>query len=168
MSQIFGKSADMMIIDDVPTTTRFDRAAATIVKDPRQLEIPCFEVTKATRDHAKNIGIILKQIASDLDSGPKLNCAGLAANQIGENLRVIVLKEKNNKFRVFYNPVILRKSGKRATNEGCFSYPGKSMPTSRATRITITALNVIGTKDYDGIRAIAFQHELDHLNGVLI
>lgn len=168
MSQILGNSGDVMIIDDVPTMTKFDRAAATIVKDPRQLEIPCTEVTKVTREHAKNIGIILKQIAADLDTGPKLNCAGLAANQIGENIRVIVLKEKNDKFRVFYNPVILKKSGKRATNEGCFSYPGKSIPTSRATRITITALNVIGTKNYDQIQAIAFQHELDHLNGVLI
>lgn len=97
----------------------------------------------------------------------RLGCLGLAANQIGESVRIIVLKI-NNKFKPFINPVIIERAGIQESTETCFSRPGK--PPAKVERsIYVKVANQSGKSiSLHGLSAIAFQHELDHLNGVLI
>ena len=98
----------------------------------------------------------------------KKNCAGLASNQIGSNLRVFVVKIRG-KFRAFINPSFKPQSMMRDSVEGCLSFPGKRTTTRRYGIIFTSP--PIGKKKglfLNGIEAIAFQHELDHLNGIII
>jgi len=89
---------------------------------------------------------------------------GLAANQIGSNLRVFVLNFKG--MRVYANPEILEQEGEFIFDgEGCLSFPGEIYCTRRFNRIKICSDS--GPDEIlTGIEAVAFQHELDHLDGI--
>lgn len=93
---------------------------------------------------------------------------GLAAPQIGELLRVVVLYDKT----VMVNPEIVgRKGFKVLMPEGCLSIPGKSFLVSRFPEIKVTYKNLAGKTEFDrcvGTDAQLIQHELDHLDGKLI
>ncbi len=95
---------------------------------------------------------------------------GLAAPQIGVPLQLFVA-ELNNKFYAFANPEILKLSDqKEEMDEGCLSLPGIYGPVERAKKIVIQATNLEGKKvkiKAWGLLARVFQHEIDHLNGVL-
>ena len=96
------------------------------------------------------------------------NCAGLAANQIGSGLRVFVIKVRG-KFMAFINPLFNPIQPKVKCVEGCLSFPGRVADTSRHPVIfTSPPRGKQRGLKLDGIAAIAFQHELDHLNGVTI
>jgi peptide deformylase len=98
------------------------------------------------------------------------NCAGLAAPQIGVNKRVVVIRNGDT-FHPMINPVILKHSGKRFINtEGCLSLEGVR-PVERSTSVLVRYLDKYGTrltKTFNGMPAIIIQHEVDHLNGILI
>lgn len=71
---------------------------------------------------------------------------------------------------VLINPEIIRKEGKQTGEEGCLSIPGFREPVSRARKVTVRAQNVKGEWfEIEGqdLLARAFQHEIDHLNGIL-
>lgn len=89
---------------------------------------------------------------------------GLAANQIGSNLRVFVLNLDS--MRVYINPEILEQTGEFTFDgEGCLSFPGEIYCTRRFDRIKIRSDS--GPDEIlTGVAAVAFQHELDHLNGI--
>ena len=99
---------------------------------------------------------------------------GLAAPQVGVMKRVIVfdLSEDHDSLSVICNPVISRSSEKREIDdEGCLSFPGITIPIERACRITCEGLALNGKKlliKAEGLTARMFQHEIDHLDGVLI
>lgn len=100
---------------------------------------------------------------------------GLAATQIGENHRIFVVdcagEDEPSDFRVFINPEILSTDGDQLWNEGCLSFPGVSEEIKRAERVRVRALDRAGKPfelEADGLLAVAVQHELDHLNGVLM
>ena len=105
---------------------------------------------------------------------------GLAAPQIGKNLRIFVVNYKNFK-KVFTNPEILKTDNSQITNhklpttkseilEGCLSLPNYYGPLKRINSVKIKYLNEEGKeiieefKDFD---AQIILHEMDHLNGVL-
>ena len=89
---------------------------------------------------------------------------GLAANQIGSNLRVFVLNFKG--MRVYANPEILEQEGEFIFDgEGCLSFPGEIYCTRRFNRIKICS-DSRPDEILTGIEAVAFQHELDHLDGI--
>ena len=95
------------------------------------------------------------------------NCAGLAANQIGSNLRVFVIKVRG-KFKAFINPKF-NPAGKRVKGiERCLSFPGKFSTVERYNIITAVPYRKRRAITLSGSEAIAFQHELDHLNGITI
>jgi len=103
------------------------------------------------------------------------NGCGLAATQIGVNMRVFVVdcagEDEPSDFRVFINPEILEADGVQVWNEGCLSFPGVSEEIKRAEHIRVRALDRNGKTfelEADGLLAVAIQHELDHLNGVLM
>ena len=89
---------------------------------------------------------------------------GLAANQIGSDLRVFVLNFKG--MRVYANPEILEQEGEFIFDgEGCLSFPGEIYCTRRFNRIKICS-DSRPDEILTGIEAVAFQHELDHLDGI--
>jgi len=96
--------------------------------------------------------------------------AGLAANQIGVLLRVCVVKGDENQIWGLVNPVIVKKSGSQVGYEGCLSKPGWVGEVERYDAVVVKGLNRHGTEvriKSTGFTARAFQHELDHLDGVL-
>ena len=96
--------------------------------------------------------------------------AGLAANQIGVPLRVCVVKGDENQIWGLVNPVIVKKSGSQVGYEGCLSKPGWVGEVERFEAVVVKGLNRHGREvriKSNGFTARAFQHELDHLDGVL-
>jgi peptide deformylase len=100
---------------------------------------------------------------------------GLAATQIGVNLRIFVVdcagEDEPSDFRVFINPEILEKDGQVVWTEGCLSFPGVSEEIKRAEHIKAAALDRNGERfeiEAHDLLAVAIQHETDHLNGELM
>jgi peptide deformylase len=99
---------------------------------------------------------------------------GLAAPQIGFGKRVSVIDisvgEDESKKLVIINPEIMSAEGKQIGEEGCLSIPGFREPVTRSNKVTVRAQNEKGeTIELSGeeLLARAFEHEIDHLNGVL-
>lgn len=96
--------------------------------------------------------------------------AGLAANQIGVLLRVCVVKGDENQIWGLVNPVIVKSAGSQVGYEGCLSKPGWVGEVERYDAVVVKGLNRHGKQvriKSTGFTARAFQHELDHLDGVL-
>ena len=96
---------------------------------------------------------------------------GLAAPQVGENTRLMVIGHEDNGFVVCINPVweVAEDSEDEDFLEGCVSFPGLELTINRPNKIdgTFTDLNGFRkTSTLVGVWAQAFQHECDHLNGV--
>jgi peptide deformylase len=108
-----------------------------------------------------------------IDSMYEDNGVGLAAPQIGRNIRLVIvdLDPRKRDPQVMINPVITGKSKEKETVvEGCLSVPGIEGKVTRAAELTVQAQNLDGdTIEYsgDGIFARAVQHEIDHLDGIL-
>ena len=100
---------------------------------------------------------------------------GLAANQAGLDLKLVVIDIppfKTNKNIVFklINPKILKKEGRRKSEEGCLSFPNLSLTIKRAERVWVEALDERGkilNLEAKGILSIVLQHEIDHINGIV-
>lgn len=98
---------------------------------------------------------------------------GLAANQIFLQKRVFVYLKENEEFDVVINPVIkVKKDMITHHNEGCLSVPGRFYDVKRYKTMTIECLDRDGNKRLlkapNKKTAFIWQHEIDHLNGVLI
>jgi peptide deformylase len=106
---------------------------------------------------------------------------GLAAPQVGQSLRLIVFNtsynpEDDNDFwrglTCLANPVILKETGKVNSEEGCLSLPGQLITVGRAKHIKVRGFDVLKGKiitlKYTGTEARCIQHEIDHLNGLLL
>lgn len=96
----------------------------------------------------------------------------IAAPQVGESLRVFIVKGNEAvPDKVFINPEIIKASKKKqAVEEGCLSLRYLYGSVSRHEKVTLKALNENGQKmttGASGLMAQIFQHEVDHLNGVL-
>lgn len=96
---------------------------------------------------------------------------GLAANQIGRLERVFVFDCGDDDVGYVVNPVVeLIGDEEQAGAEGCLSVPGISVPTVRAARSRVQGQDVRGeavTYEGEGLVARCFQHEVDHLDGML-
>ena len=99
---------------------------------------------------------------------------GLAAPQIGSSTRISVIDvsvgEDETKKIVIINPEILFSEGTQTGEEGCLSIPGFREPVTRANQVIVRAQNEKGEAvelSGEELLARAFQHEIDHLNGVL-
>jgi peptide deformylase len=123
---------------------------------------PVAAVTPATR------GLIADMLET-MYAAPGI---GLAATQVGVDLRVIVLdvSEQGDESQAFINPEILSTEGTEIMQGGCLSVPGVYEEVERAERIRVRALDRDGKPvefDADGLLAVCIQHEIDHLNGKL-
>ena len=96
--------------------------------------------------------------------------AGLAAPQVGVLKRIIVFDIGQGP-EVYINPRILKKQGRAKSLEGCLSLPKVSLEIKRASKVRVEVLNKKAEKKIfkaEGLRAFVLQHEIDHLNGILI
>ena len=96
---------------------------------------------------------------------------GLAAPQIGVPIRMIAMKHGSH-FRILVNPVIVRR-GRDITegHEGCLSIPGRTVSVPRHKIVTVEWVSIHGMKFSEKLRGMdarCAQHEIDHLDGVLI
>lgn len=122
------------------------------------------------------IGLLLQDLIDTMQGGP--GSVGVAAPQIGVTLRVCVVdvsksrngKDNNHGLLQMINPEILERSGAAIMREGCMSVPDYTGDVERATEITVRFTDADGAAreiQASGFEAVAIQHEMDHLDGVL-
>jgi peptide deformylase len=101
---------------------------------------------------------------------------GLAAPQVGEAIRLVVMdtgwteEGAEKKPMVMVNPEILERDGEITWTEGCLSVPDFQADVVRAARVRVRYRDLDGREHEENaseLRAVCFQHEIDHLDGVL-
>lgn len=104
----------------------------------------------------------------------KIGGVGLAAPQVGWNVRLFIMEISNRKtgeveLTVVFDPVVELIGEERRLVEGCLSFPGITARVVRRDRVRLTGQTPYGPIDeiLDGLAAHAAQHEIDHLDGVL-
>jgi peptide deformylase len=138
--------------------------------DPRlkRVSAPIERVTDEIRDLARDM----------LDVMYDEPGIGLAAPQLGEPVRLIVVdtlwkdEEAGGERRplVLVNPEIVEREGKVVWTEGCLSVPDFTADVERSERVRVRGLDLDGreyVEEAADLRAVCFQHEIDHLDGVL-
>jgi peptide deformylase len=121
----------------------------------------------------------LGQVLADLvdTMNQYTGCVGLAAPQIGHNERCIIVdlsqssrSNENHGLLKLINPVILEASQWKVSREGCLSFPDLLANVKRAQKIRVSAFNE-KLEPFEltalNFEAVAIQHELDHLDGIL-
>ena len=116
-----------------------------------------------------------KKLARDMfDTVQAANGIGLAAPQVSKSVNLIVVNLEQQGLPIFalFNPKVIKSSKDIDTmEEGCLSIPGVYGQVARPKKITFEGYNVSGKKivgEAEGIVAKVLQHEIDHINGILI
>jgi peptide deformylase len=134
----------------------------------------------ALRRQAVPLAVVTDQVRKDAARMLELmyegGGIGLAANQVDLPYRLVVLNLTGDPAQpeheqVLVNPVILEREGTAAGTEGCLSLPGLALKVTRAATLRVSARDLDGTvidRVVTGLEARAWQHEVDHLDGVLI
>lgn len=119
----------------------------------------------------RNIDEAIQRLIDDMvETMHEAQGVGLAAPQIGVSLRVIVIELPDEEMLALVNPQIVKRSGERLVVEGCLSVPGYRGEIKRSLKVTVKGLDRRGREvrlKGEGLLAQAFEHEIDHLNGVL-
>jgi peptide deformylase len=135
------------------------------------------QVCMPVKQHDHEADTLIQDLIDTMvDSG---HSVGVAAPQIGTALRVVVVdvsksklgkKEQNHGLITMVNPEIINSAGKRTMREGCMSVPDYTGNVDRAEEIVVQFLNRSGEEQVvrsSGFEAVAIQHEIDHLDGLL-
>ena len=136
--------------------------------DKRLAEVsaPVAEITDAIRELARDMCEVMYD-----EPG-----IGLAAPQVGESIRLVVVDTEWTEDDAERNPLILvnpelsEHAGKITWKEGCLSVPDFEAEVERAERVLLRATDLDGKEleiRAEGLQAVCFQHEIDHLDGVL-
>jgi peptide deformylase len=134
------------------------------------------EVLKHPAEPIKNVDGKLQALIEDmfetLYAAPGL---GLAAPQVGAPIQLFVydmgIREGEHERKIIINPTIVEQEGEIAEEEGCLSLPDYREVVKRAARVLLKGYDRDGKEialEAKGLEARLFQHELDHLNGVLM
>ena len=100
----------------------------------------------------------------------KENITALSANAIGYDKRIFCIKF-DNEIKTFINPVIIKAEGLQLSREKCTSLPNREFIAIRNTKLTVMYQRPMGkieSRELVGLAAFVFQHELQHLDGVLL
>ncbi|HLM77288.1 MAG TPA: peptide deformylase [Rubrobacteraceae bacterium] len=129
-------------------------------------------VLKSRATPVKDFDGSLERLAQDMLRIMRENeGVGLAANQIGRLKRIFVAAYEDQEF-VVINPMVEWSSeSTEKDEEGCLSLPGTRVEIERPYAVTVSGKDTSGTTvrlEAEGLLARIFQHEIDHLNGVLI
>jgi peptide deformylase len=136
--------------------------------DPRLREIskPILEIDDEIRELARDMCEVMYD-----EPG-----IGLAAPQVGVPVRLIVVdtewtdQDAERDPLILINPEISEREGSLTWNEGCLSVPDFEADVERAATVRLVAQDLEGDEvviDAEGLQAVCFQHEADHLDGVL-
>lgn len=141
-------------------------AIRMIVKEPDPI---LRKISKPVPKITPNIHKLLDNMA---DTMYDAHGVGLAAPQIGVPKRVIIVDtaEEEQELIELINPEIVKSSGEQLGPEGCLSIPGINGDVKRFEKVTVKGLDRDGhevTIKAEGFLARVFQHEIDHLNGIL-
>ncbi len=130
----------------------------------KKKSVPVTIITDAVRE-------LVQDMSDTMYDAPGI---GLAAPQIGIHQRVIVIdisgKDEPPDLIVAINPEIVYAEGEAYEEEGCLSVPDYAANVKRRARVIVKALDLDGAEQTwkaDDLLAIAFQHEIDHLDGIL-
>lgn len=124
-------------------------------------------VTTDIEDIDAKVAALAASMIETMNEAPGV---GLAANQIGVQKRLFVY-DKGEGPRVVVNPVIVETSGEWIYEEGCLSVPGLSWEIMRPNAVHLKGYDLDGNEidiEADEFEGRIFQHEVDHLNGVLL
>jgi peptide deformylase len=120
-------------------------------------------------------GVVKKLIRDMTETMYQANGIGLAACQVGVSRRVIVVDvspiDQEKDFFSIINPEVISEEGEIEHEEGCLSVPDCLEKLKRKEKVLIRGFSPAGKEieiSAEGILAIAIQHEIDHINGVLI
>ena len=140
--------------------------------DPR-LKRVCRRLAPAERAEAERVAA---DLVDTMRAGPR--CVGVAAPQIGELVRVVAVDctghpkaPVSQGLLLLVNPAVIAADGAEVGREGCLSIPEITANVRRATSVVVEATDPAGDPlriAADGFEARALQHEIDHLDGVLI
>jgi peptide deformylase len=131
------------------------------------------EVAKEVTNLDGRIAALCEDLAETMYAAPGI---GLAATQVGEPVRVIVLdvhdkdEGPGKHLMKLVNPVIAEREGELTLEEGCLSVPDFTAEVKRASRVLLKAWTPEEREvaiEAEGLLAVALQHELDHLDGKL-
>jgi len=147
-------------------------AIRAILKYPdKRLRVPGQVIEEMTPELQR----LVDDMAETMYAAPGV---GLAATQIGEAVRIFVLDLQQNEeeggisgLEVFVNPEILERREEIVWEEGCLSFPGIHEEIHRDAWVRVRARDRSGAPfelEATGLHAVAIQHELDHLDGVLM
>lgn len=123
------------------------------------------------KDVTGDIQTLMEDMLETMYSAPGV---GLAAPQVGVGKRIIVVDAGGEEKRepiLLANPEIVSCEGKLTYEEGCLSLPEFREKITRNEKICVRGINEKGnevTYDAEGLLAIVFQHEIDHLDGILL
>lgn len=149
-------------------------AVQAILKYPHPL---LKKLTRNVETVDTEIRSLIQDLIDTMRAGP--GSVGVAAPQIGVCLRVCVVdvsgsrhgKDNNHGLLTMVNPEITAASGAAIMREGCMSVPDYTGDVERATEITVRFIDGITESlqemQFSGFEAVAIQHEMDHLDGLL-
>lgn len=125
--------------------------------------------TKPVEYIDKQVHLHIQQMNAVLGNFGK-SAAGLAANQIGKNVRIFVYNDRNHTGpRAIINPYIVNGEGKHFDIEGCLSFPDTWAVVERFKNVTVRYVDFYTlnekVEDFEGFDARLFQHEIEHLDG---
>jgi peptide deformylase len=134
-----------------------------------------FKKSKKVEKFDEQLHVLLDDMYDTMSSKDGV---GLAAIQVGVRLNVLIInpvdeqtkEQSKDDLLEAVNPSILKSSGEQVYQEGCLSVPGYYEDIKRAQNITVKYYDRYGKehiKDYDGFLAVAWQHEIEHLDGHL-
>lgn len=119
----------------------------------------------------------IKDLARDMIETMRAESGiGISAVQVGVLKRIMIVSVNKNPFtedlspEIMINPKILTKNGLQSHSEGCLSFPGIFIPVNRYDYLEVEYQDIWGITVKAilyGIESVCFQHELDHLNGIV-
>jgi peptide deformylase len=136
------------------------------------LKVVCDPVTSLNEE----IAGLIQDLLDTMRAGP--GSVGVAAPQIGVTRRVCVVdvsgnklgRDSNHGLLIMINPEIISREGAATMREGCMSIPDYTGDVERATHITVhfrDGEDTVREIETSGFEAVAIQHEMDHLDGIL-
>lgn len=137
-----------------------------LIKYPNPLlSTPCEEFNFSNPPGNPNeLSVALMQIMNDY------NGVGLSANQVGVPFRVFVMRGHPENFACFNPKIVSFSKETELLDEACLSFPGINVKVKRSKDIKVrfqTPSGEMTTMNFSGLTARTFQHELDHLDGIL-
>lgn len=145
-----------------------DKVKEVLTLENNELELSERSVEIDLRTQNKEAREIISEIKKTMR---EKNLTSLSAPAIGYERRIFCIDFKDKEIKTFINPIIVNAKGIQLSREKCTSIPGKEFIRPRNSEIDIMFQNPLGkpfSRKLIGLAAIVFQHEMDHIDGLLL